>query len=111
MHVKDVMTTAPVTITPDTPISAARHLMQKHAIRHLPVLEDERLVGMLSDRDLRTVAPSPATSLSVWEINYLLTKLTARQVMTRFVMTVALLTQTDILRALLKVQAALPIAA
>jgi acetoin utilization protein AcuB len=79
MKVKDVMTTAPVTITPDTPISEARHLMQKHAIRHLPVLEDERLVGMLSDRDLRTVAPSPATSLSVWEINHLLTKLTSQR--------------------------------
>jgi acetoin utilization protein AcuB len=141
MQVKDVMTTAPLTITPDTPISAARHLMQKHAIRHLPVLEDERLVGMLSDRDLRTVVPSPATSLSVWEINYLLTKLTARQVMTRFVITVApddpvtkaaglmlghkvgalpvvearrvvgILTQSDVLRALLKAQAALPVAA
>ena len=141
MKVKDVMTMAPVTITPDTPISEARHLMQKHAIRHLPVLEDGRLVGILSDRDLRTVAPSPATSLSVWEINHLLTKLTARQVMTRFVITVApddpvteaaglmlghkvgalpvveaqrvvgILTQSDVLRALLKAQAALPVAA
>ena len=141
MNVKDVMTAVPITITPDTSVSAARALMQKHCIRHLPILEDGRLVGILSDRDLRTVAPSPATSLSVWEINYLLTQLTAREVMPRFVMTVApdcpiaeavglmlghkigalpvveaqrvvgILTQTDVLRAFLKAQVALPVAA
>jgi len=63
--------------------------MQQRKIRHLPVLKDGRLVGMLSDRDIRLVLPSPATSLSVWEIRHLLDKLTVGEVMTYFVMTTA----------------------
>jgi acetoin utilization protein AcuB len=63
--------------------------MQRCHIRHLPVQEHGRLVGMISDRDLRSVLPSPATSLAVWELNYLLDQLTVGEVMTRFVMTVA----------------------
>jgi len=50
--------------------------MQQRKIRHLPVLKDGRLVGMISDRDIRLVLPSPATSLTVWEIRHLLDKLT-----------------------------------
>ena len=61
--------------------------MQQRKIRHLPVLKEGRLVGMISDRDIRLVLPSPATSLSVWEIRHLLDKLTVGEVMTYFVMT------------------------
>ena len=89
MHVKDVMTPEPVSITPGTAVSEAQTLMKKRGIRHLPVVENGRLVGIFSDRDLRTVSPSPATSLSAWEISYLLAKLTVGEVMTRFVITVA----------------------
>ena len=64
-------------------------LMQQRKIRHLPVLQDGRLVGIISDRDIRRVLPSPATSLSVWEIRHLLDKLTVSEVMTYFVMTTA----------------------
>jgi len=63
--------------------------MQRKRIRHLLVMEEERLMGIVTDRDIRLNLPSPATSLSIWEINYLLTKLTVGQVMTRSVITIA----------------------
>jgi acetoin utilization protein AcuB len=63
--------------------------MQQRQVRHLPVLQDGCLVGMVSDRDIRLVLPSPATSLAVWEIRYLLDKLTVGDMMTRGVMTTA----------------------
>jgi len=63
--------------------------MQHHKVRHLSVLQDGCLVGIVSDRDIRLVLPSPATSLAVWEIRYLLDKLTVGEMMTHFVMTTA----------------------
>jgi len=63
--------------------------MLAERIRHLLVVEDERLVGIVTDRDIRLNLPSPATSLSVWEINYLLARLTVGQVMSKYVITVA----------------------
>jgi acetoin utilization protein AcuB len=62
--------------------------MQQRQIRHLPVLEEGRLVGMVSDRDIRLALPSPATSLAVWELHHLLAKLAVGEIMTRFVVTV-----------------------
>src|SRR2546426_9196882 len=59
--VRDLMTPAPLSVSPNTPVNEARALMQRHRIRHLPVLEDGRLVGIVSDRDIRLVLPSPAT--------------------------------------------------
>jgi CBS domain-containing protein len=49
--------------------------LRQHKIRHLPIVRGARLVGILTDRDLKRVSPSPATSLSVYEVNYLLDKL------------------------------------
>jgi acetoin utilization protein AcuB len=89
LRVGDIMSVSPVTITPSTSVHAAQALMQQRKIRHLPVLKEGRLVGMISDRDIRLVLPSPATSLSVWEIRHLLDKLTVGEVMTYFVMTTA----------------------
>ncbi len=89
LRVGDIMSVSPVTIAPSTSVHEAQALMQQRKIRHLPVLKDGRLVGMLSDRDIRLVLPSPATSLSVWEIRHLLDKLTVGEVMTYFVMTTA----------------------
>jgi acetoin utilization protein AcuB len=89
LRVGDIMSVSPVTITPSTSVHAAQALMQQRKIRHLPVLKDGRLVGMISDRDIRLVLPSPATSLTVWEIRHLLDKLTVGEVMTYFVMTTA----------------------
>jgi len=88
LRVQDLMTKTVVTVNPDTSVHEARTLMQRRKIRHLPVLDHGQLVGIISDRLLRTVLPSPATSLSVWEVNYLLDRLTVAEVMTHFVMTV-----------------------
>jgi acetoin utilization protein AcuB len=56
MMVRDVMTRGPVTITPQTPCPEARRLLDDHRIRHLPVVDGGRLVGMVSDRDVRSAA-------------------------------------------------------
>jgi acetoin utilization protein AcuB len=89
LRVGDIMSVSPVTITPSTSVHEAQTLMQQRKIRHLPVLKDGRLVGIISDWDIRLVLPSPATSLTVWELRRLLDKLTAGEVMTYFVMTTA----------------------
>jgi acetoin utilization protein AcuB len=89
LRVGDIMSVSPVTITPSTSVQAAQALMQLRKIRHLPVLQDGHLVGMISDRDIRLVLPSPATSLTVWEIRHLLDQLMVGEVMTYFVMTTA----------------------
>ena len=87
MRVKDFMTGSPISVPPSTPVADARELMGRHRVRHLLVLDGERLVGIVTDRDIRLNLPSPATSLSVWEINYLLAKLTVGEVMTKDVIT------------------------
>ena len=89
LRVRGLMTQSPLTVTPDTAVNEARELMRQHAIRHLPVVQKGRLVGIITDSDIRLVLPSPATSLSVWELNYLLDKLTVGEVMTHLVVTTA----------------------
>lgn len=81
MFVKNHMTPNPITIEPDTPIFEALSLMKKHRIKQLPVVEDGRLLGLVTERDLLTVSPSPATTLSIYELNYLLSKMTVKEVM------------------------------
>jgi acetoin utilization protein AcuB len=88
MQVKEWMTTVPVTVAPDAAVTVARDLLRQKGIRHLPVCEYDKLVGIVTDRDIRMALPSPATSLSVWEIGFLLDKLTVDAVMTRAVITV-----------------------
>jgi acetoin utilization protein AcuB len=82
MKVQDIMTTGPITVPVDMPVLDARQLMVKHRIRHLLVTDERRLMGIVTDRDIRLNLPSPATSLSVWEVNYLLARLTVESVMT-----------------------------
>jgi acetoin utilization protein AcuB len=88
MRVRDLMTPAPLTVAPETPVLEARRLMHEKRIRHLLVMEAGRLGGIVTDRDIRLNLPSPATSLSVWELNYLLSRLTVREVMTSSVIMV-----------------------
>jgi len=94
MKVRELMTGAPITVSPDTSVFDARRLMLKERIRHLLVTDDRRLVGIITDRDIRLNLPSQARSLSMWEVYYLLAKLTVGQIMT---------TETDILRAFARV--------
>jgi acetoin utilization protein AcuB len=89
MQIKDIMTPSPFTVRPSMPILEARTEMVRRHIRHLIVVnEGGLLVGIVTDRDIRLNLPSPATSLSVWEINYLLGRLTVSEVMSQTVLTV-----------------------
>ncbi len=82
LRVGDYMT-APVTVIDQhTPVLDAYNLMIRAGIRRLPVVDGARLVGIVSLGDLREARPSPATSLSIYELNYLLSKLTVDRVMT-----------------------------
>lgn len=87
MFVKDYMTAAPITITPATPVLEALEIMKRHEIRHLPVADRGKLVGLVTERGLLTVSPSPATTLSVYEMNYLLAKMTVKEAMVKSLIT------------------------
>ncbi len=88
MQIRDVMTWNVITVSSDTPIMEARKIMDAHKIRRLPVLDKGKLVGIVSKESVARTSPSPATSLSVWEINYLLAKMTVKQIMQKKVVTV-----------------------
>lgn len=88
MLVGERMSHPVITISPDMPINDALNLMKQERIRRTPVVKEGKLVGIVSDKDLLNASPSPATSLSVWEMNYLLSKITVKDVMTKKVMTV-----------------------
>jgi acetoin utilization protein AcuB len=88
MLVNDIMSRKVITVDPDTPMLEARKRMAEARIRHLVVMENVRVVGIITDRDIRLNLPSPATSLSVWEINFLLAKLTVREVMSQSVIVI-----------------------
>lgn len=83
MLVADIMQTKLVTVTPRTTLPEAVRLIQQRGIRHLPVVEEDRLVGIVSDRDLKRAMASPATNLTVHELGYLLDRLTVEEIMTR----------------------------
>jgi acetoin utilization protein AcuB len=88
MFVRDRMSSPAVTIKPDTPFQDALKLMHDHQFRRLPVVDKKgELVGIVSERDLLYVSPSPATSLNVWELHYLLSRLQVQEIMTEDVIT------------------------
>jgi len=82
MFVKEVMTPDPVTVTPKTILPEIVNLLRERKIRRVPVLNKGKLVGIITDNDVDSVMPSPATTLSRWEMNTLLDKLTAGEFMT-----------------------------
>lgn len=88
MFVINRMTKNPITVTADTKVDEVAHLMKKHNFRRLPVVDNGKLVGFLSDSDLMRVAPSPATTLSRYEINSLLAKICVRDIMKKDVVSV-----------------------
>jgi acetoin utilization protein AcuB len=88
MFVGERMSRPVITLTPDMPIHDALDLFKKEHIRRAPVVKDGKLVGIVSEKDLLNASPSPATTLSIWEMHYLLSKITVSEVMTRNVITV-----------------------
>ena len=90
MLVGERMTRNPVTITEETSIDDALHLMRERKVRRFPILDKAgHLVGIVSDKDLLHAAPSPASTLSVYEMHYLLAKLTVKKVMSSPVITIS----------------------
>jgi len=88
MKVQDLMTISCITAPQTMPVLEARPPMLEKRIRHLLVTDGPKLVGIVTDRDIRLNLPSPATSLSVWEINYLLARMTVGSVMSKDVVTI-----------------------
>ena len=82
MILRNCMTPDPITVQEDTSISEAQQILKQKRIRKLPVMRGDTLVGIVTDRDLREVTPSKATSLDVYELHYLLAKLTVKDAMT-----------------------------
>jgi acetoin utilization protein AcuB len=90
MLVKERMTRNPITVRPETPVTEAQALMKREKIHHLPVLDrDGRLAGIVTEKDLLYASPSPATTLSVYEMTSLLAKLAVEKVMSPKPFTVA----------------------
>jgi acetoin utilization protein AcuB len=88
MLVKERMSHPVITVKPGLPIMDALNMMQRERIRRAPVVENGKMVGIVSDRDLLNAGPSDATTLSVWEINYLISKIKVQDVMTRSVLSI-----------------------
>jgi acetoin utilization protein AcuB len=89
MKIKYWMTKDPITITPDTLAVEAQKIMKENRIRRLPVVEKGRLVGIVTLRNLIEAAPSPATTLSIHELNYLILKIKVKDLMKKKVFTVS----------------------
>ncbi len=80
MYVRQFMTTQVFTVTPEESIADTMALMREKKISRMPVVEKGKLVGFVTDGDLREVSPSPATTLSIFELNYLIAKTPIREV-------------------------------
>jgi acetoin utilization protein AcuB len=84
MNVAKRMMRNPVHVDENDSMKKAMDLLKEHEIRHLPVLKDgEKLVGIVSERDIKQASPSPATALEIREIYYLLDKVKVKQIMAR----------------------------
>ena len=138
MLVRDWMTREPLCLQAKDSLMHARTLMKRHSVRHLPVLSGDHLVGLLSDRDLRNYTPSYCSTLDVYEMHAMISKLTVDDAMTPRPVTVTpetpmaqagavmlkkkigslpveengkivgILTETDVIRALVSTEAPLP---
>ena len=89
MRVRDIMSTNLVTATEDTRVDDAKKIMEAHKIRRLPVMKKDKLVGLVTKHMLLEAAPSPATSLNIWELHYLLAKMTVKEIMVKKPFTIA----------------------
>ncbi len=88
MLIKDRMTKHPLTISEDESLADTHRYMQEQDVRHLPVMNKAgNMVGLVAESDLLKAQPSAATSLSTWEIHYLLDRIKVKDVMIREVIT------------------------
>ena len=83
MKIRDLMSTNVVTVSEDTSIHDAKKIMDAHRIRRLPVMRKDKLVGLVTKHMLLEASPSPATSLSIHELHYLLAKMTVKDIMVK----------------------------
>jgi len=88
MFVGERMSRPVISVSPDAPINEVLAMFKKEHIRRAPVMKGGKLLGIVSERDLLNASPSSVTTLSVWELNYLISKVTVKRVMTRKVITV-----------------------
>ncbi len=89
MKIRDIMSHNVVTISSNVSISEAKRIMAAHKIRRLPVVDKGKLVGIVTERGVERVSPSKATSLSVWELSYLLEKTPVKDIMEKEVVWVS----------------------
>jgi acetoin utilization protein AcuB len=89
MKIKYWMTKEPITVTSNTLAIEAQKIMKENKIRRLPVVEKGKLVGIVTFRNLMEAAPSSATSLSIYELNYLIMKMKVKDLMKKNVITVS----------------------
>jgi len=83
MRVRDFMSTNVVAVDEKTSIHDAKKIMEAHKIRRLPVMRKDKLIGLVTERMLLEASPSPATSLSIHELHYLLAKMTVKDIMVK----------------------------
>ncbi len=88
MTIENFMTKDVLTIPKETPIYDALNLMEKNQLHRLPVVEGKKLIGLLTMSGVKSALPSTATSLSVYEVNYLLNQTTVKEIMVKDVITI-----------------------
>ena len=89
MRISDVMTKNPLTVDSETPIFEAKGIMKENNIRRLPVVDKGKLVGIITERMILEASPSPATSLSIHEVHYLISKMKVKDIMVRNPITIS----------------------
>jgi acetoin utilization protein AcuB len=89
MRMRDIMTKNPLTVDSDTPIAEVKSIMMENNIRRLPVVDRGKLVGMVTERMILEASPSPATSLSIHELHYLIAKMKVKDIMVRNPITIS----------------------
>jgi len=114
MAVKDFMTKRVVYVSPETTVAVAADIMREKGLRRLPVIEHDKLVGLVTEGTMAEASPSKATSLSIYEMNYLLNKTKVGDIMIKNVLTVSkyasdndqisgIITDKDVFRAFLEI--------
>lgn len=89
MLVEDVMTKDVIVVEPSASLADAMKVLRENRIRRLPVVEGGELVGIVTEKDLLSASPSSATTLDIWEIHYMISKVKVEEIMTKDVITVS----------------------